>query len=433
MSADDRKAEELIGQPAEKLAPRQTVTDDLLGRPHTAEKSFAVDTRPAGETRFVTETPEERFAELQRMTSSYLDADDEAKLAKAFKFASEAHKGVCRKSGEPYIIHPVEVAIILADLRMDVETLIAALLHDTVEDTDVTDEIVTAEFGEHVDQLVDGVTKITRIEVDNLSDKQAATIRKMFVAMSRDIRVIVIKLADRLHNMRTLAALAEDRRIFKSRETLEIYAPIAHRLGINSIKWELEDLSFYYLEPNKYKQVARMVMESRAEREAYLEKVLTILRDEMDRVSIQAQVMGRPKHLYSIYQKMTKKGKGFSEIYDLIAVRLIVKTVKDCYSALGAVHTLGIRCRAASRTTSRCPSSTCTKACIPRSSVLRAIRSRCRSAPRRCTAWTSTASRPTGATRRAPASAATRRSTSSSHGCAKPSTGRTRRRTRASS
>ena len=340
MSADDRKAEELIGQPAEKLAPRQTVADDLLGRPHTAEKSFAVDTRPAGETRFVTETPEERFAELQRMTSSYLDADDEAKLAKAFKFASEAHKGVCRKSGEPYIIHPVEVAIILADLRMDVETLIAALLHDTVEDTDVTDEIVTAEFGEHVDQLVDGVTKITRIEVDNLSDKQAATIRKMFVAMSRDIRVIVIKLADRLHNMRTLAALAEDRRIFKSRETLEIYAPIAHRLGINSIKWELEDLSFYYLEPNKYKQVARMVMESRAEREAYLEKVLTILRGEMDRVSIQAQVMGRPKHLYSIYQKMTKKGKGFSEIYDLIAVRLIVKTVKDCYSALGAVHTL---------------------------------------------------------------------------------------------
>ena len=340
MSADDRKAEELIGQPAEKLAPRQTVADDLLGRPHTAEKSFAVDTRPAGETRFVTETPEERFAELQRMTSSYLNADDEAKLAKAFKFASEAHKGVCRKSGEPYIIHPVEVAIILADLRMDVETLIAALLHDTVEDTDVTDEIVTAEFGEHVDQLVDGVTKITRIEVDNLSDKQAATIRKMFVAMSRDIRVIVIKLADRLHNMRTLAALAEDRRIFKSRETLEIYAPIAHRLGINSIKWELEDLSFYYLEPNKYKQVARMVMESRAEREAYLEKVLTILRGEMDRVSIQAQVMGRPKHLYSIYQKMTKKGKGFSEIYDLIAVRLIVKTVKDCYSALGAVHTL---------------------------------------------------------------------------------------------
>ena len=340
MSAEEKKTEELIGQPSEKRPPKQTVQDDLLGRPHTAEKSFAVDTRPSGETRFVTETPEERFAELQRMTSSYLAPEEEALLLKAFEFASEAHKGVCRKSGEPYIIHPVEVAIILADLRMDVETLIAALLHDTIEDTDVTDEVVTDLFGAHVDQLVDGVTKITRIEVDNLSDKQAATIRKMFVAMSRDIRVIVIKLADRLHNMRTLAALAEDRRIFKSRETLEIYAPIAHRLGINSIKWELEDLSFYYLEPNKYKQVARMVMESRAEREAYLSQVIDTLREEMDRVHIQAQVMGRPKHLYSIYQKMTKKGKGFSEIYDLIAVRLIVKTVNDCYSALGAVHTL---------------------------------------------------------------------------------------------
>ena len=340
MSADERKPEEMLGQPAVKQAPKQTVEDDLLGRPHVAEKSFAADSRASVGRSFTTETPEERFAELQRMTSSYLAADEERLLQKAFDFASEAHKGVCRKSGEPYIIHPVEVAIILADLRMDVETLIAALLHDTVEDTDVTDEIVTEEFGEHVDQLVDGVTKITRIEVDNLSDKQAATIRKMFVAMSRDIRVIVIKLADRLHNMRTLAALAEDRRIFKSRETLEIYAPIAHRLGINSIKWELEDLSFYYLEPNKYKQVARMVMESRSEREAYLAQVIDILRDEMERVSIQAQVMGRPKHLYSIYQKMTKKGKGFSEIYDLIAVRLIVKSVKDCYSALGAVHTL---------------------------------------------------------------------------------------------
>ncbi|EGT4187671.1 bifunctional (p)ppGpp synthetase/guanosine-3',5'-bis(diphosphate) 3'-pyrophosphohydrolase, partial [Clostridioides difficile] len=152
--------------------------------------------------------------------------------------------------------------------------------------------------------------------------------------------VIVIKLADRLHNMRTLGALREDRRIFKARETLEIYAPIAHRLGINNIKWELEDLSFYYLEPNKFKQISRMVTESRSEREGYLDQIISILHDEMEKVNIQAQIMGRPKHLYSIYQKMTKKGKGFSEIYDLIAVRVIVKSVKDCYSALGAVHTL---------------------------------------------------------------------------------------------
>ncbi len=285
-------------------------------------------------------TPESRFAVLQELTAAYLPPEDEVMIARAFEFAREAHQGQARKSGEPFILHPVEVAIILADLRMDAETICAALLHDTVEDTPVTAEEVEAEFNDQVRSLVEGVTKITRIEVESLSDEQAATIRKMLVAMSKDIRVIVIKLADRLHNMRTLGALREDRRIFKARETLEIYAPIAHRLGINSIKWELEDLAFYYLEPNKYKQVSRMVTESRSERETYLENVIAIISDEMGKVGIDAQIMGRPKHLYSIYQKMTKKGKGFSEIYDLIAVRVIVKSVKDCYSALGAVHTL---------------------------------------------------------------------------------------------
>ncbi len=284
--------------------------------------------------------PEERFAELQALTANYMSEEDEAMLARAFAFANEQHAGQCRKSGEPFIIHPIEVGIILADLRMDAETIAAALLHDTVEDTDATGEDVEQLFNPQVRTLVEGVTKITRIEVESLSDEQAATIRKMLVAMSKDIRVIVIKLADRLHNMRTLGALKEDRRIFKSRETLEIYAPIAHRLGINSIKWELEDLAFYYLEPNKYKQVSRMVTESRADRENYLENVIDIIAEEMDKVGVDAQIMGRPKHLYSIYQKMTKKGKGFSEIYDLIAVRVIVKSIKDCYSALGAVHTL---------------------------------------------------------------------------------------------
>ena len=329
--------EELLGGAPEATSNKQTVEDNLLGRPHVAEKSFAPE---AKKDALAPKTPEERFAELQRLTSVYLSEDDEAMLAKAFRFASEAHEGQCRKSGEPFVAHPVEVAIILADLRMDVETLCAALLHDTVEDTSVTRDQVEAEFNPQVAQLVEGVTKITRIEVESLTDEQAATIRKMFVAMSKDIRVIVIKLADRLHNMRTLAALREDRRIFKSRETLEIYAPIAHRLGINSIKWELEDLSFFYLEPNKYKQVSRMVTESRAEREKYLADVIAVLHEEMGKVGISAQIMGRPKHLYSIYQKMTKKGKGFSEIYDLIAVRIITSSVKDCYSALGAVHTL---------------------------------------------------------------------------------------------
>ncbi len=335
-----QQREELLGAPL-KATKKQTVDDELLGRPHVAEKAFASEGRPdATDPLHVTETPEERFAELQEVTGAYLSEEDEELLARAFSFADMAHKGQCRKSGEPFIVHPVEVALILADLRMDVETLCAALIHDTVEDSDVTLAEVEETFNERIAHLVDGVTKISRIEVESLSDEQAQTIRKMFVAMSKDIRVIVIKLADRLHNMRTLAALREDRRIFKSRETLEIYAPIAHRLGINSIKWELEDLAFFYLEPNKYKQISRMVTESRAEREEYLEQIIGILYGEMEKVGIQAQIMGRPKHLYSIYQKMTKKGKGFSEIYDLIAVRVIVKSVKDCYSALGAVHTL---------------------------------------------------------------------------------------------
>ena len=331
----------MLGESLKSSSEKQTVDDVMLGRAYTPEKSFSVAPRPTevGELHS-TETPEERFVELQRLTDGYLTDGERDMLERAFRFADAAHKGVTRKSGEPYIIHPVEVAIILADLRMDGETLCAALLHDTIEDTDVTYQDVATEFNENVAALVDGVTKITRIEVESLSDKQGATIRKMFVAMSKDIRVIVIKLADRLHNMRTLSALKEDRRIFKARETLEIYAPIAHRLGINSVKWELEDLSFYYLEPNKYKQVSRMVTESRAEREQYLGEVIDTLHDEMKKVNIVCQIMGRPKHLYSIYQKMVNKGKGFSEIYDLIAVRIIVKSVKDCYSALGAVHTL---------------------------------------------------------------------------------------------
>ena len=283
---------------------------------------------------------EQRFSDLQDATRSYLTDEEEDMLKRAFEFAREKHGNQKRKSGEPFIAHPVEVAIILAGLHMDAETLAAALLHDTIEDTDTTRKDVVKLFGEDVAELVEGVTKISRIEVESLTDEQAQTIRKMFVAMNKDIRVIVIKLADRLHNMRTLGSLREDRRIFKSHETLEIYAPIAHRLGINSIKWELEDLAFFYLEPLKYKMVSRMVTESRAEREAYLEQVIKQLRDEMEKVGVEAQVMGRPKHLYSIYQKMARKDKGFSEIYDLIAVRLIVKTVRDCYSALGAVHTL---------------------------------------------------------------------------------------------
>ncbi|MCL2883643.1 MAG: bifunctional (p)ppGpp synthetase/guanosine-3',5'-bis(diphosphate) 3'-pyrophosphohydrolase [Coriobacteriia bacterium] len=271
---------------------------------------------------------------------SYLREEDCDLLKRVFEFASAAHAGQFRKSGEPYINHPLQVAIILAELHMDIDTVAAAILHDTVEDTSVTTAELAAEFNEDISQLVDGVTKITRIEVDSLSAQQVNNLRKMFLAMSRDMRVIVIKLADRLHNMRTLTALREDRRIFKAHESMEVYAPLAHRLGINSIKWELEDLSFYYLERARYNQISRMVAESREAREQYLEKSIALLAKEFEKLGFEARITGRPKHLWSIYQKMSQKGKDFSEIYDLIALRVIVDTVEECYSCLGAVHAL---------------------------------------------------------------------------------------------
>lgn len=277
---------------------------------------------------------------LAQNASAYLPQDDMDRLDKAYLFARKAHNGQYRKTGEPYIIHPVEVAIILSELHMDLQVLTAALLHDVVEDCDVTKEEVADLFSETVAELVDGVTKITRIEVETLTDTQVATIRKMLVAMSNDIRVIVIKLADRLHNMRTLQGLKEDRRIFKSKETMEIYAPLANRLGMNSIKWELEDLAFHYLEPDKYARVSKMVNETREAREAYIDNAIALLHAEMEKVHVKANIYGRPKHLYSIYQKMSSQGKGFSEIYDLSAVRIIVDSISECYAALGAVHNM---------------------------------------------------------------------------------------------
>jgi GTP pyrophosphokinase len=284
-------------------------------------------------------TPE-AFARLIEQAETYLVSDDVAQLRRAFAFANKAHKGQVRKTGEAFINHPIQVALILAELRMDVDTITAAILHDTVEDTNITLQDVEKEFSADVRELIDGVTKITRIEIESLSEQQVRNIRKMLLAMSKDIRVIVIKLADRLHNMRTLQALREDRRIFKARETMEVFAPLAHRLGINSIKWELEDLAFYYLEPDRFQQVSRMVKESRSAREDYLERTIASLSRELDRLRIEAKITGRPKHLYSIYQKMAQKGKDFSEIYDLIALRVIVETIGECYSCLGAVHTL---------------------------------------------------------------------------------------------
>lgn len=283
----------------------------------------------------------DHFDELIEKAKSYLPDKEVARLERAYEFAVMKHAKQFRRSGEPYINHPVEVALILCDMHMDTDTVISALLHDTVEDTDTSLQQVTELFNKEIAGLVDGVTKLTNIEVDSLSAQQAQNLRKMFLAMSKDIRVIIIKLADRLHNMRTLMALPEDRRIFKSRETMEIYAPLANRLGISSMKWELEDLSFFYLEPAKYQQISKMVAESRNARQEYLEQTISRLREELERVGVEGfSINGRPKHLYSIYQKMKNKGKDFSEIYDLIALRVITKTVKDCYGVLGSVHSL---------------------------------------------------------------------------------------------
>lgn len=279
---------------------------------------------------------------LQAACAEYLDSDSLAKIQEAYDFAAKYHKDQRRRSGEPYINHPVEVAYILAkNLHMDADPICAALLHDTVEDTSATLDEISSRFGASVAELVDGVTKLTSIEVSSMDEKQALNLRKMFLAMSKDIRVVIIKLADRLHNMRTLAALPPDRRQFKARETMDVYAPLADRLGISSIKWELEDLAFFYLDQKEYQRVARMVQDSRAQREEDTTQAIRTLEAELKRVGIQdVTITGRPKHLWSIYQKMTRKGKEFSDIYDLIALRVLVNTIGDCYSTLGAVHTL---------------------------------------------------------------------------------------------
>ncbi len=278
--------------------------------------------------------------QIEAQVKAYNPDADLTGLDDAFAFAVQSHAGQSRKSGEDFVNHPIEVALILAELHMDTPTLKAALLHDTVEDSDVTLEEVRERFGDEVAELVDGVTKLGRIEFESLSEAQSNNLRKMLIAMAKDIRVILIKLADRLHNMRTLAALPEDRRFEKARETMEIYAPLAHRLGISSIKWELEDLAFYYLEPHKFHQVSRMVAESREARQSYTAAVIDQLNDELSAVGIKARISGRPKHLYSVYQKMSQKGKDFNEIHDLIALRVIVDSVKDVYGALGTVHSI---------------------------------------------------------------------------------------------
>ncbi len=264
---------------------------------------------------------------------------DAAWLRRVYDLADAAHEGQTRASGESYIEHPLAVAEILADLEMDRATVAAALLHDVVEDTVVTSEEVADNFGAEIATLVDGVTKLTRIPYQSKEDAQVENLRKMFMAMAKDIRVIIIKLADRLHNMRTLSSLSPAKQQQISRETVEIYAPIAHRLGIWRIKWDLEDLALRYLDPEAYRDIAERVAKKRTEREAAVKAVVDELRDQFTKINVKAEITGRPKHFYSIYNKL-RRGREFSTIYDLTAVRVIVDSVKDCYGALGVIHSL---------------------------------------------------------------------------------------------
>ena len=265
---------------------------------------------------------------------------DSKLIMKAYEYAVNHHGDQCRKSGEPYIIHPLNVAYIIADIGLDEATICAALLHDLVEDTDVTDSDIRREFSDEIAEMVAGVTKLSNMMFESIEEQQVEDYRKMFLAMGKDIRVILIKLADRLHNLRTLKYLKRDRQIANAKETMELYAPLANRLGLYSLKWELEDLSFKYLYPEEYHELVEGINKKRNERLKFIEKIMEDIRVELKKQHIDAEVTGRAKHLYSIYRKMKRDNKTLDQIYDLFALRILVNSVKDCYAALGVVHEL---------------------------------------------------------------------------------------------
>ena len=275
---------------------------------------------------------------LLTLTRRYMSKGGQRQVEKAYRFALEAHRGQCRKSGESYVEHPIAVAITQAELELDPDTVCAALLHDVVEDTPFSLTDIRLEFGEQIAEIIDGVTKLDRFEFSSREEQQAENIRKMLIAMAGDVRVILIKLADRLHNMETISALRPERQREISAETLEIYAPLAHRFGISQIEWKLEDFAFEVLYPKRYRQIQKMVSERRMEREKYMKRVTEQISEQLKKHKIKAEVSGRVKHFYSIYEKMVIRGIEFDEIMDLSAVRVMVESVKDCYGALGIIH-----------------------------------------------------------------------------------------------
>src|SRR5579863_4112237 len=270
----------------------------------------------------------------------YHEDGDADLIRRAGLAAIAAHEGQLRRTGEPFVTHPIAVADIVADLGLDETTIAAALLHDAVEDTGATTAWLAREFGERVTAVVDGVTKLDRLEFDSKEAQQAATIRKMFIAMAQDWRVLLIKLADRLHNMRTISVMPMNRQRAIAQETLDVYAPLAHRLGVQQVKWQLEDLSFATLHPKRYAEIEQMVAARAPEREAYLAEVMETLSAKLDSFAIKGEVKGRPKHFWSIYEKMVIGGKEFDDIYDLVGLRVIVDEDRDCWAVIGAIHAL---------------------------------------------------------------------------------------------
>src|SRR5580765_5179439 len=293
----------------------------------------------------VLERHQDLVDELLAEVEGYKPDVDRELLTRAFDYAARAHDGQLRRSGQEFIHHPWGAAKILAGLRLDEATLAAALLHDTVEDTGVEIDDIRAEFGKEIATLVEGVTKLTRVQFQSREHAEAENYRKLVVAMAGDVRVILIKLADRLHNMRTIEYMGKQTQVRKARETLEVYAPLAHRLGIHALKWELEDLAFGTLHPRKYEEIKQMVAERRTDREEHVREAAMVLQHELDKVDIPADISGRAKHFYSIYDKMARKGREFNEIYDLTAMRVIVNRdgdegTRDCYGVLGLIHSL---------------------------------------------------------------------------------------------